>query len=407
MRVLVANKFWYRRGGLERVMFDEIAWLENAGHTVGHFSTRHPRNIDSPYSEYFAEYIELGAGGSRSKADSAKAAVRMFRNREAARRFAEAIDAFAPDVIHAHGIHRQLSPSILGVARSRGIPVVQTLHDAHHVCPNDIIPGGDGASCDPHRCTAFDYTPCIRNRCVRGSLAASLLSAAETSFQRATRAYERGIARFISPSRFLADLMVEGGWRIPTDIIPNAVALPDLEPSAPGDYFLFAGRLVAGKGVEVLLRAAEKSGARVLVAGDGPKAETFKHDAPGSVEFLGHLDAGEVERLAAGARAVVVPSVWFENAPMSVLEAMAVGTAVVASRIGGIPELVEDGIEGLLVEPGDVDALAAAMGQLAGDASKAAAMGRAGRERVARDFTPEVHTGLLVETYERAIGGHA
>ena len=137
MRILVANKFWYRRGGLERVMFDELSWLADAGHEVAHFSTAHPDNDPSPWSEYFAAYLELGSHSRLPVRERALAAGRIFHNGAAAGSFARLLDVFRPDVVHLHGIHRQISPSILSETRRRRLPVVQTLHDYHHVCPAD------------------------------------------------------------------------------------------------------------------------------------------------------------------------------------------------------------------------------------------------------------------------------
>lgn len=385
-------------------MFDEVSWLEQAGHEVAHFSTRHPDNVASPYGEYFAEYTELGSGAKRGVAESLRAALRMFHNRDAARRFERLVDDFKPDIVHVHGIHRQISPSILAVTSRRNLPVVQTLHDYQRVCPSDVLLRRGSEVCEPRSCGRLSYTACIRNRCVRGSLAASTLAAAEVSFQRMIGAYERGVTRFVSPSRFLADRMAEGGWHLPIDVIGNAVPLRDraVTSDSRGTYFLFAGRLSPEKGVDVLLRAAATAGVRVVIAGDGPLAGGLRAAAGPNVEFLGHIAGEEAERLASGARAVVVPSVWYENAPMSVLEAMAAGTAVIASRIGGIPEQVTDGVEGILVEPGDADALAGALRALEADSSMAVRMGTAGRERVEHAFSPSRHLEALLATYERA-----
>lgn len=401
MRILVANKFWYRRGGLERVMFDEIDWLEAQGHQVAHFSTSHPDNIDSPWSDGFVEYLELGGGAGGVGA--LRAAFRMFDNRPAAQRFAVALERFRPDVIHIHGIHRQLSPSILKVARDRGVPVVQTVHDYHHVCPADTLLRGGCVTCEPRACGRYDYLPAVINRCHRGGLATSVLSAAETCYQRVRRAYEQGVARFISPSRFLADVMSEGGWSIPTDVIPNAVPLPVLPPSSDSDTgaFVFAGRLSPEKGVEVLLEAGRRAGQEVVVAGEGPCAEDLR--SVGHGRFLGRLDGTAVESLMRGARAVVVPSVWFENAPMSVLEAMAAGKAVIASRIGGIPEQIEHERDGILVDAGDAEQLASAMRRLADDPGLAARLGASARDRVSREFTPERHVRALLSAYEEVL----
>jgi glycosyltransferase involved in cell wall biosynthesis len=402
LRVLFANKFWFCSGGVERVIFDEVEWLEGLGHETVHFAAAHPDNQASPWSRYFPRYLDVSRGTRLTYPQKALAALRLFHNREAARRFEQLLADSAPDVIHAHSIHRQVSPSILAVAKRRGIPVVQTLHEYHHVCPADNLLRGGRIPCEPILCTAFGYGPALRNRCLRGSLPVTALSSAERLFQRATRSYERGVGLFISPSRFLAQKIREGGWRTPVKVIPNAVRVSTPGRGAKSDYFLFAGRLVEEKGIAVLSEAARLAGVRVVVAGDGPLRESLQRD--GTLELRGWLGEREIATLTTEALASVVPSVWFENAPMSILEPMAAGTAVVASAIGGISEQIDDGVEGLLTEPGDAGSVASAMTRLASDAGLARRMGEAGRVRVRRDFSPEGHVGTLLDTYRELCG---
>lgn len=405
MRVLVANKFWYRRGGLERVMFDEISWLEAAGHEVAHFSTTHPENDASEWSEHFAPYLELGGAGGLSAPEKALAAVRMFGNADAARRFDRLVEEFRPDIVHAHGIHRQLSPSILVAAKRRGVPVVQTLHDYHHICPADTLLYAGTEPCVPRRCGVLWYGACVGGRCVRGSLGASALSAMETSWQRVRRVYERCVSRFVSPSAFLARQVEGGGWTLPIDIVHNAVpagAVPSGAPTpARRSGLCIIGRLSPEKGVDVALEAARQAGIRLTVAGEGPLGEALRAQYP-EFDFVGRLDGDEVASLLARSLGVVVPSVCMENAPMSVLEAMAAGCAVVASAIGGIPEQVTDGLDGLLVAPGDVSGLAAAMTRVVEEPGLAEKLGAAARQTVAARFSPGTHLEGLLASYRAA-----
>ncbi|MDO8949904.1 MAG: glycosyltransferase [Actinomycetota bacterium] len=404
MRILMASKFLYPRGGLERVLFDESDALEAAGHDVLHFATRHPENLPSPYERYFAPYLEIGAGTELGTLEKVRAVARMFRNGAAAGLFGEMLDDGRPDLVHVHGIHRQLSPSILFEASRRSIPVVHTLHDYHLVCPADVMLRGQAAPCLPRACKTIDCSAALRNRCTRGSIAASAIAACELSFQRLTRAYERTVTRFISPSRFLRDLMIEGGWtNTPIDVVPPGTALTDGTTRTPGEYALFAGRLSPEKGISVFLSAARAAGIPAVVAGDGPLADALRAKFP-EARFTGHVTPAEVTRLLDEARVAVVPSVSLENAPLGVLEAMGAGVPIIASSVGGVPELIGDGIEGLLVPPGDTAALTSALQMLSGDRKLAATMGIAGRARVSREFTPERHLSGLLETYARATG---
>lgn len=403
MRVLVASKFWYARGGLERVMFDEVAMLERSGHVVAHYSTRHPENEPSEWSGFFAPYIELGDDEGVSISERFVAALRLFNNRAAASSFERLLVSFKPDIVHIHGIHRQISPSILTVASAHDVPVVQTLHDYHHVCPADVMLREGVAPCDPRACGKYNYTPAVRYRCVRGSLGASVLSAGETAFQRIRGVYERTVCRFISPSQFLSEVMAEAGWRVPISVLPNAprpVDAFDAQRTRAG--FVYAGRLSAEKGLPTLLEAARAAGSNLTIVGTGPLAVSLEREYP-EAQFLGHLDSSGVRAALGSARAAVVPSVWFENAPMSVLEAMAAGVAVVASRIGGIPELISHDVEGLLCDPGDVSSLALALRQLDNEDATCQRLGAAGRARVEMDFSEEAHMQGLVQIYEDVI----
>lgn len=401
MRVLVANKFGYGRGGLERVMFDEMRWLAAQGHEVAFFTTRHPSNQPSEWSEFFAPYLELGEGSGLSMSQKLVAAKRMFDNPLAATCFSSLLDSFRPDIVHVHGIHRQLSPSIVEVAKQRSLPVVQTLHDYHHICPADTLLLNDGSVCSPRHCGTNWYGSAVSGRCVHGSLSASTLSAAETSWQRVRGVYTRCVERFVSPSRFMADQMRDGGWSIPTDIVPNAVESRSARGGLGGG-FVVVGRAAREKGVHVALEAAKAAGQQVSVVGTGPLLEELRSAHP-EATFTGHVEASEVERRMQSARAVVVPSLWFENASITVLEAMASGVPVIASAIGGIPEQVTDGVEGLLCTPGSVSSFADAMTRLASDDVLAGDIGAAGRARCASEFSPASHVAGLMAAYSSAV----
>jgi glycosyltransferase involved in cell wall biosynthesis len=402
LRVLVASKFWYQRGGLERVMFDEIAGLEAAGHAVAGFSTTHPDNVPSPWSEYFAPYLELGAGSALPLADKVRAVARMFSNRPAASAFDRLLADFRPDVVHVHGIHRQLSPSILFVAKRRRIPVVQTLHDYHHACPAAVLLRGGSVPCDPPLCGPLNTLPCVTARCVRGDATISVISAAETSWQRARRAYERTVDRFISPSHYLSTVMRQAGWTLPIDVVPNGVDSARVGERQDEGFFLVASRLSPEKGVSFAARAAMEAGVPLVVLGDGPERERLLADFP-ALDLRGHVTADEVQRQLLRCRAAVMPSTAIENAPMSILEALSLGVPVISSSVGGVPEQVRDGREGLLVPAGDIDALAAAMRRLAGDPALASRMGHDARQRAREAFGFDRHMRGLVAVYERAL----
>jgi glycosyltransferase involved in cell wall biosynthesis len=407
MRVLVANKFWYRRGGLEHVMFDEIEWLERAGHEIAHFSTSHPGNVPSRWSEYFVPYMELGRDTRLRPPEKALASARLFYNAEAARRFAALLRRFRPDVIHFHGIHRQLSPSIMRVARRFNVPAVQTFHDYQAVCPADVLLLEGRETCSPPRCSRVNTAPCVWHRCVQRSLPASMLSAVEFVWRIDVLRYCSWLDLVVSPSRHLAKTLQASGWHEAfVRVVPNATAADTTSATHVGDYFLFAGRLSPEKGAGALVEAAGSSNSRLVVAGDGPLRAQLEATAAArhlAVEFVGHVGPRQVGELIRECRAVVVPSLGLENAPLIVLEAMAAAKPVIASRVGGIPEQVREDVEGLLLDPGDVPSLATAMRRVADDPLLALRLGQAGRERVADAFAPKTHVMGLMAAYEQAI----
>ena len=407
MRILVANKFWYRRGGLERVMFDEIAWFEAAGHETAHFSTRHPQNDPSPWSSYFAPYLELGADGSATPREQATATGRMFWNAKAARRFARLLRDFRPDIVHVHGIHRQISPSILREARRAHVPVVQSLHDHCLICAADDLLLAGTRVCAPPRCTRVNVLPCALHGCVQHSRAKSALAAAELLWRRSALRYETLVDAFISPSHYLAEAVTAGGIRRrPIHVLPNAVSpMPVMGARTASEEFVYASRLSPEKGVPTLMRAARLAGVALTVAGTGPLYGSLVGQAPRGVRFVGALDGPGVDRLLAGCRAAVVPSECAENAPMAVLEAMRLGRPVIASRMGGIPEQIRDGVDGILFAAGDELELAAALRLLADEPALADRLGRSARDRATSLFGPQAHLDGLLDIYALAIEG--
>lgn len=393
MRVLLANKFFFRNGGSEVVMFQERDFLQGAGHTVIDFSMHDERNFESPYADYFVGRQDYRGGGRFGKLKSALA---LVHSSEAVRRIGALIEATRPDLVHCHNIYHQLTPSIIGAAKARGVPVALTLHDFKPVCPT-YTRLRNGRPCS--ECLGGDFRNVLRHRCAEGSLAKSALLYAEAVVQRRLGNYEK-VDLFIAPSRFLAESVAH---RFPAGriaVLYNGVEVPKAG-SADDGYILFLGRLSPEKGIETLLKAHAQAGAPwpLKVAGTGPLYEALASDFP-SAQFLGHLTGDDLRQTLVRAAIVVAPSECYENCPMSVLEAMAHGKPVVASRIGGIPELVTDGDTGLLFEPGNVAELIDCLTRLMGDPALRQRMGDAARKRVEENFSLARHNAGLMALYE-------
>jgi glycosyltransferase involved in cell wall biosynthesis len=398
MRILMANKFFFHKGGAEVVMFQERGYLLHSGQEVIEFSMQDERNFESSYESHFVSRKDYRTGKSLSK--KIRLALSFVHSREAVRKIAALIDEMRPDLMHCHNVYHQITPSIISVAKSRGIPVVLTLHDFKPVCPAYLrLQAGRPCSL----CLDGNFHQVLLNRCADGSIGASALLYAEAAFQRWLGSYEK-VDRFLAPSQFMRDAALHRFRSEQVALLYNGVDTAEIEVSTRDEgYVLYLGRLSKEKGVETLLRAHEAAGTwDLVVAGTGPLARGLQMRYP-NARFVGQLSGLELKTAIDGASAIVVPSEWYENCPMSVLEAMAHGKPVVASRIGGIPELVVDGETGVLFEPGDAGELRSHVSRLMGDPSLRARMGAAGRIRAEKQFSIEKHNANLMETYRSLV----
>jgi glycosyltransferase involved in cell wall biosynthesis len=403
MRILHVNKFLYRRGGAEGYMEDVAALQRGAGHDVEFFGMTHPENEPRTYERFFPPYIEMEPAPS-GLGERAKSVARMIWSTSSRRGMEAVVDEFRPDVVHLHNIYHQLSPSILRPLAARRIPSVMTLHDYKLACPTYQFLGADGEVCE--RCIGRKFHECTIHACKDGSRLASLAMTVELSIHTWAGAY-KPVSRFVCPSRFMVGRMIAGEV-FPERLrhVPHFVITDGVAPKAsPGGPLVYAGRLSHEKAVDVLIDAVGRlpDTARLVVAGDGPDAASLRAQAervaPGKVEFVGRLAKPEVHELLRSAVAACVPSRWYENQPLSVLEAFAAGVPVVGTAIGGIPELVDDGTDGWLAAVDDADDLAAVLARVMADPDAAFQMGKAARVKAETHHAPDVHVAALDEIY--------
>ncbi|HER44011.1 MAG TPA: glycosyltransferase family 1 protein, partial [Candidatus Eisenbacteria bacterium] len=327
--------------------------------------------------------------------------------REAKRKISRLVDETKPDIAHIHNLRAHLTTSILAPLERAGIPIVWTLHDYKLVCPNSNLLSGDEV-CE--RCIPNRFHHMLVRRCKKGSIGASGIAMLEAFYERLTRVASR-VDRFIAPSRFLEGKMIEGGIdRSRIVWLPNFVDAEEGAAGPEGDYYLYVGRLSREKGVDLLIRAAARVGnGRLLILGDGPERGALERLAAelgaAGIEFLGHRTTEEVGSILGAARFVVLPSRWYENLPFSIMEAFAAGRPVVAADIGGIPEMVENGVNGFLFPPGDSEALAGRIAALLDSADLREEMGRAGRRKALELYNPEYHYTRIMEIYRELVPG--
>lgn len=400
--LLSINNYHYARGGAEVVFLQHNEMLAAAGWSVVPFCMVHENNDPTPWSSEFVEEIELNRDGE-GIIERARKGVKAIYSIESRRKIARLIDRVSPDLCHAHNIYHHISPSILAVIRSRGVPLVMTLHDLKLACPAYSMLTHDGV-CE--RCRGGRLFRVATNRCMKGSTALSVVVMIESYLHRFLRSYAANVDRYIVPSRFYLNKFVEWGLdRSKFDYVPNFVDVDKVVPRfEPGRRFVYVGRLSPEKGVATLVEAAAAAGVPVDIVGTGPLDQPLRARAAragGDVRFHGYLRGSALSDVVARARAVVVPSEWYENAPLTVLEAGALGKPIIVSEIGGLPELVDEE-SGWTFLPGSVEVLAERLREVAALSNAAVkAAGVAARRRVAGAFSSQRYFDRVREIYER------
>lgn len=397
MKVLLANKFFFRNGGSEVVMFQERDFLIRNGHEVIDFSMHDKRNIESRHASHFvtAQDYHNGSAGKISSAFS------LIHSTEATRKIARLIEDTKPDIIHCHNIYHQLTPSIIGTAKAKGVPVVLTLHDSKPVCPS-YVRLSQGKPCSA--CLDGDFSNVVKQRCADGSRGKSFLLYLEAVVQRWMGNYEK-VDKLIAPSKFMRDSVLHRFHDDQVTLLYNGIDTKSLHFSeSDKGYVLFLGRLSAEKGVETLLKAHASSSKKwpLRIAGTGPLSKALQSRYPDAI-FLGHMTGDALHRTIAEASLVVIPSECFENCPMSILEAMAYGKPVVGSRMGGIPELIVDGVTGKLFTAGESEELRSVLDELMVDGARRHEMGKCARARAELEFDLEHHNHRLLKIYLSAL----
>ncbi len=351
MRILLANKFYYRRGGDCVYVLNLEQLLRSHGHDVAVFAMDYPQNIDTPWKKYFPSEMIMKPG-----LNMLESLRRPLGTKEVRRKFTALLNDFKPDVVHLNNIHTQLSPIIAEIAHARGCRVVWTLHDYKLLCPRyDCLQNGQKI-CE--ECFS-DKHKVLEHRCMKNSWLASVIAYKEVVVWNRER-LEAATDIFICPSRFMFRKMVEGGFDTKKlEALCNFIEVDKCRKTDYGkdDYYCFLGRLSAEKGIESLIKAANELPYKLVVIGGGPLDGRMRAIGKGNVEFVGVKQWDEIKNLVGRARFSVLPSEWYENNPLSVIEAQCLGTPVLGARIGGIPELIEEGVNGTTFESGNVEDL--------------------------------------------------
>jgi len=404
MKILQVNQYHYPRGGADKYFLELTQALETAGHQVAVFAMDHPKNWPTPWSRYFVSRVSFN---NQTLKDKLKTPGRVLYSLETKRNFSRLVEDFQPDIIHVHNIYHHLSPSLLTVAKKKKIPVVMHLQDYKLICANHTL-FTKGAYCE--RCRPNRYYQCLKNRCVKNSWSGSALAMAEMYLHHSIlKIYETGVDIFIAPSYFMKEATVRFGH--PAEKIqviyntysPELLPTTDEEKIIAQDYLLYFGRLSPEKGINTLIAAATLTGQKTKIVGDGPEEENLKKlvkELRAPVEFLSFKNSTQLRPLIMAARAVVIPSIWGENMPLSLMEALSLGKIAIVSNIGGMPEVIKNGQTGLLFEPGNAQDLARQIKRLTD--LDPIALAESGRN-IAAEFSPAKNLEKILAVYRKLI----
>ena len=410
MKILMVDKFYFVKGGAERYLFELSKILEARGHRIIPFAMNHPMNFPSSYAEFFVDRVDYTPSSPWTRVWMSFVALpRMIYSFQARNRLERLIRRTKPDIAHLHMIDHQLSPSILHVLKRYGIPVVQTVHQYKLVCPNYRL-----YNMRTHRicekCLDRRYYHPILERCHMDSALAGCMLAIETVSHKAMKIYERHVDLFHVPSRFMGGKLRQGGvdpGKI--DHLFYTIALDDYSPHFDSeDYFVYYGRLAEEKGIPTLLKAMRRvEGSRLLIVGDGPQRKELEFfcetNRLWNVEFLGLRSGEELKSIVARSKFVLVPSEWYDNSPLVIYEAFALGKPVIGSALGGIPELVEHERTGLLFEAGNSEMLSEHIRFLLRHPRLIRSLGRNAREKAEKEFAPRFHYREMMQKYKRLL----
>ena len=358
MKILMVNKFLYPRGGSESYMLKLGDQLRALGHEVQYFGMYDEKNTVGNEAGLTTSNMDFHSTGAARFLYPFK----IIYSREAEKKIGKVLDQFKPDVVHMNNINFQLTPSIFYAIKKRNIPLVQTVHDYQMICPNHLLYSfKETKPCE--RCIHGSKWNCFKYSCIHDSKVKSLLGSLEAKLYNFLKTYKK-VDLYVCPSYFLESKLLSASnlYKGKTFTIHNFIEKKNvpskLQDSEP--YIVFAGRLSKEKGIELLAETAKKLPQyKFVVAGNGPDGDCLKGIS--NVKLTGFLTGTELVNVMANAKLMIVPSVWYENCPLTILEAHSMGVPVVAMNSGGMAELIEDGKTGGLAMASTVEAVVEAI----------------------------------------------
>jgi glycosyltransferase involved in cell wall biosynthesis len=404
MKILIVNKFIYPKGGDAVSALQTGALLARKGHSVEYWGMEHPDNPDYKHKDLFMPLVDFNSTPALKQ--KLKLLANILYSFEAKRKIKQLFEREKPDLVHLNNFAHQLSPSIVDAAHDYGIPMVMTMHDFKMVCPSYSMLA-QGKPCEA--CGNKKYYHCFLKKCFKDSRLISAVATLEMYLHhRVLHVYDK-IRRFIAPSRFMQNKLQQMGFSRPVTHLPNFIELekyqPAFEPQERSVVYL--GRLSPEKGLFTLLEAVKGLDLTLKIIGTGPlEAELKSKTAAGAisnVRFLGYKTGVDLHDEIRKAMFLILPSECYENNPLSILEAFALGKPAIGSRIGGIPELVVHGKTGYVFQPGNAGELKESIVKLSNAPGLIQDFGHAAHQSVQQANNSELYYQQLSEVYEAAM----
>lgn len=393
MKILLVHNTYQQAGGEDVVFQQEKQNLQRAGHYV------------ATYERSNHEIEQFSA------LQRAMLVTRIVWNSNSRQEFAQLLARESPDLVHVHNTFIMVSPSIYSACRDQGVPVVQTLQNYRLMCPGALF-FRDGKVCE--ECVEHSLWRGIRHGCYRDSPVQTAGVALMLAWHRQLKTYHELVDCSVAATEFSRGKFVAAGFDADKIVVkPNFVDRDPGPRERAGDYAVFAGRLSPEKGVATLLEAWEqvRPDIPLKIVGDGPLRANLEAQAKErglrGITFCGRLSRDETIATVKGARFQITPSVWYEGFPMVIVEAFACGVPVLASRLGGMQEIVADGGTGLHFNPGDPQDLASKVEWAWNHPAELTEMGRAARRKYETDYTAEKNYSLLMQIYEQTMATYA
>ena len=406
MKILQINNIHYRRGGADIVYLNTGKLLENHGHDVLYFSQKNVKNETTNSNDYFIKETNYF---DKSLINKIYSIPRFFYSDESKRQLSKLINELKPDIAHIHLYKGTLTPSILEVLKINNVPIIISLHDYGLLCPHNLMLDGKMNICT--RCVNGSALNCITNKCNRNNLLLSTVSSLEYIFHKAFFPFDKYFDKIITVSKF-GQQMHQKSKSLFDKILHLYNFYPDLNQTEintkKGNYILYFGRLSAEKGVETLFNAwlMKERKAQLKIVGTGELYEELNKKSIGisSIEMLGFKSGDELNKLIKEASFIIVPSEWYENNPLTIIEAYANGKPVIGSNVGGIPEIINDGDTGFLFEMGSVDDLSDKITKAETiDEEEYYRLSTNARKFAVEHFSEESHYNSLLSIYKEVI----